>query len=40
MRNSGWRNAQCSVQVWLWPLSFARRAGRQERRAGAMLIYR
>ncbi|MCI75889.1 hypothetical protein A2U01_0097158, partial [Trifolium medium] len=26
-RDPGWRNARCGVQVWLWPLLFARRAG-------------
>ncbi|MCI36429.1 hypothetical protein A2U01_0057652, partial [Trifolium medium] len=28
------------VQVWLWPLSFVRRAGRLAQRASAMLIYK
>ncbi|MCI88739.1 hypothetical protein A2U01_0110026, partial [Trifolium medium] len=27
-RIPGWRNVRCGVQVWLWPLSFARRAGK------------
>ncbi|MCI47990.1 hypothetical protein A2U01_0069233, partial [Trifolium medium] len=39
-RGPRWRNARFCVQVCLWPLSFAQRAGGLAQHASAMLIYR